>query len=422
MDRESHSRIGNIRWTLPLAMMFPVFVAYVGRLNISFAIPDMGREYGWTVREIGKYGGFLMSIFYLSYGLSSIFLSRPGGKAGPRKSLILVTISFSLFTVLCAPLGMSFGALVAMRLLVGAGQGILFPMLNVLVKNWFPVGERSRANGIFCTAAFLPMVIAPFFMNPLVGNAGWRAAFIYTGAAGCVFAIIPIIFLIYNHPASHPRISKDEISFIEAGKENDEVQETGWRGIKKVTDLKTYRLMIIAGTLSNAIDFGLMSWFPIYLAQGRGLSSTELSLGTSIPFVFSIFGILLWGYIGDKSNKRGYITAVGFWVAGLLLALASRTVSANWSILLFSAAIFIKSSWTPHEFSFIQLIMPKNQTDIGTGLYIGIAVMLGGGLGPALVGGLLSATGSFDAALFSLVGVSFFGGIVMFIVGKLLDY
>jgi len=422
MGKSASTHIGNIRWTLPFAMMFPVFAAYIARLNISFAIPDMGREYGWTVREIGKYGGFLMSIFYLSYGLSSILLSRPGGKIGPRKSLIIIAVLSSVFTYMCAPLGRAFTALVAMRLLVGAGQGILFPMLNVLIKNWFPVGERSRANGIYCMAAFLPMVVAPFFMNPILEHSGWRAIFIYTGVAGCVLAIIPIVLFIYNSPARHPRISQDEINLIEAGKEKNESQEEGWRGIRMLAGMKTYRLMIIAGMLSNTIDFGLMSWFPIYLAQGRGLDSTRLSLGTSIPFVFSIFGILLWGHIGDKSNKRGFITAAGFWGAGLLLAIASRTTSFNLTILLFGAAIFIKSSWTPHEFSFIQLIMPKKQTDIGAGLYIGIAVMLGGGLGPALVGGLLSATGSFDIALFSLVGVSFFGGIVMFIIGKLLNY
>jgi sugar phosphate permease len=414
---------GALRWSLPGAMIFPILIAYIGRLNVSFAIAGMGTEYGWSLKEIGRNGGFLMSIFYVSYGLACILLSPVAERIGPRRSLVISIIVFSILTVLCAPLGMVFGALVLLRVLNGIGQGIIFPMMNVLTKNWFPAHERSRANGIWCSAGFWAMVIAPFILNPMIRSWGWRMMFYVTGAAGCVVALIPTLLFIRNSPREHPRITTAEKTYIESGMGEDvQAGVATWPEIKKLFGMKNYRLMIICGILSNTLDFGMMSWFPIYLSKGRGLEASNLTFGASLPYVFSIFGIMLWGYLGDKTNKRAVMTAAGFLGTGIALAAAALSPSIILSLILFGVTIFIKSSWTPHEFSFLQYIVPKNQTGAGIGMYTGVAMIIGGGLGPALIGAALAVTGSFTAALLSLVGVSFVGGAVMFIVSKSLKY
>ena len=58
------SRVPALRWQLPLVLLVSVLIAYFDRMNISYAIPKIARDYGWSVAEIGKYGGFPMSIFY----------------------------------------------------------------------------------------------------------------------------------------------------------------------------------------------------------------------------------------------------------------------------------------------------------------------------------------------------------------------
>jgi len=414
---------GSLRWSLPVAMMFPIFVAYVSRLNISFAINSIGLDYGWTLKEIGRNGGFLMSIFYVAYGLACISLSPLAERLGPRKSLVISVVVFSALTALCAPLGMFFAALVLLRVLNGIGQGIIYPMMNVLTKNWFPLHERSRANGIWGAAAFLPMVILPFILIPMIASWGWRAMFLITGGAGCVIALIPIIFYIRNSPGEHAKISPSELSSINDGMEIEDGDADSMKvGMKKLLKVKTYRLMIIAGILSDSLDFGLMSWFPIYLAKGRGLEASGLSFGTSVPYVFSIIGIMIWGYIGDKTNKRAVMTTAGFFGAGIALALAAMSRSAGMAVAFLALTVFIKSSWSPHEFSFLQYIVPKSQTGAGIGFYTGVAVIFGGALGPGIIGGALALTGSFAAALFSLVALAFLGGAVMYIVSRNLKY
>ena len=41
----------------------------------------------------------------------------------------------------------------------------------------------------------------------------------------------------------------------------------------------------------------------------------------------------------------------------------------------------------------MQRLVPRNQVGTGVGLYNGLAMMIGGSLGPVVVGGVVSATG-----------------------------
>ncbi len=116
----------NIRWQIPVVLLITVLVSYLDRMNISYALPMIARDYGWGVEETGKYGGLLMSIFFVGYGIANIFLSPVGEKAGPRKSLMVIVLLFSLFTYIQSPLGRIFSLFIALRLLLGLSEGIHF--------------------------------------------------------------------------------------------------------------------------------------------------------------------------------------------------------------------------------------------------------------------------------------------------------
>jgi MFS family permease len=184
------THVPRLRWQLPFVMLVTVCFSYLDRMNISYALPKIALDYGWTVKETGAYGGLLMSMFYVGYGLSNIFLSPIAERFGPRKSIIVVILLFSFFTMLGAPCGMMFTAFIAIRILLGLGEGTHFPMINVLTKRWFPTNERSRANGIWVLGIFGSMIIAPFLVVPVIETWGWRTMFIVLGCMG-----IFIIFL-----------------------------------------------------------------------------------------------------------------------------------------------------------------------------------------------------------------------------------
>ena len=89
---------------------------------------------------------------------------------------------------------------------------------------------------------------------------------------------------------------------------------------------------------------------------------------------------------------------------------------------LFALTIFINTAYSANEFAIIQRVVPRSRVASGVGLYNGLAMMVGGGLGPVIVGGVVSATGSYTAGLLSLTGLCALAGIVMFILGKMIKY
>jgi sugar phosphate permease len=419
----SETIVPALRWQLPLVLLVSVLIAYFDRMNISYALPKIAQDYGWSVAEIGKNGGFIMSIFYVGYGLANIFLSPIGERFGPRNSLIVIVILFSIFTMLGAPFGLMFTALIIVRICLGISEGIHFPMMNALTKKWFPVHERSRANGLWICGLFLSMILAPFIVVPIIDYWGWRAMFIVLGLAGIVVTIPLIYFFVFNSPQEHPKITAAELTYITNGLEKDEPEETiFWRGVKSFLTKKEYWLALLGGVFNNMVAFGLLNWLPTYFTEGRGLEFSKLTYATSIPYLFSILGVLLWSYLGDKTNRRAMIAGVGFFGAGITAYFAATAPTITSVVVLFALTIFIKVTYASNEFAIIQRIVPKNQVGTGIGLYNGLAMMIGGGIGPAVVGGVVSATGDYTMGILSLTVLCAVGGTIMLFLGWFTKY
>lgn len=420
---KKRTRVPGLRWQLPSVLLISVLIAYFDRMNISYAMPKIAHDYGWSVKEIGTYGGLLMSIFYVAYGLANIFLSPIGERFGPRRSLMVIVSLFSVFTVLCAPLGMIFTAFLIIRICLGLSEGIHFPMMNVLTKRWFPIHERSRANGIWIIGLFLSMILAPLIVVPIIEQWGWRSMFIVLGFAGMLITLPLLYLLIYNTPDEHPRITSEEQNYIHGGLEKDEPEEDEfWEGVMTFTKKKTYWIALLGGICNNMIAFGLINWLPTYFTEGRGLQFSKLTYATSVPYVFSIFGVLLWSYLGDKTNRRGYIAGMGLIGAGLAAYFAATASTIAMVVLLFAVTIFISVTYTSNEYAIMQRIIPRKQVGTGVGLYNGLAMMIGGGLGPVIVGSVVSATGDYTMGILSLTVLAAIGGITMLILGRLLHY
>ncbi len=58
----------------------------------------------------------------------------------------------------------------------------------------------------------------------------------------------------------------------------------------------------------------------------------------------------------------------------------------------------------------------------GVGFYNGLCMLLGGGIGPVIVGQVLAATGSYTTAILSISFLCVLGSIFMFILGKMIKY
>ena len=133
---------GRVRWKLALTLMVTLLIAYYDRLNVSLALPLIAADFGWGAGDTRRWGGILMSLFYIGYGLGNIFLSPLGQRFGLRRSLFVIIVLWSFFTALGAWASSILMLFAASRLLLGLSEGIHFPLMSQLTKNWFPPEER----------------------------------------------------------------------------------------------------------------------------------------------------------------------------------------------------------------------------------------------------------------------------------------
>ena len=106
----------HTQWRIPVVLAITVLINYLDRNNLSLAIPRIAQEFGWSDREVGSKGELLLAAFFLSYPLSNMLLSPAAERFGAKRSVIAAIAAFSLVTILSAPLGYSFTALIVLRL------------------------------------------------------------------------------------------------------------------------------------------------------------------------------------------------------------------------------------------------------------------------------------------------------------------
>ena len=99
----------------------------------------------------------ILGSFYYGYVITHL----PGGmlaeRFGGKYSLGLGILSTALFTLLTPP-AVKWGganALIALRILMGLGEGTTFPALNAMLAQWTPPEERSKIGSLVFAGAQL---------------------------------------------------------------------------------------------------------------------------------------------------------------------------------------------------------------------------------------------------------------------------
>lgn len=400
------------RWRIPVVLAITVLINYLDRNNLSLAIPRIAQDFGWSDREVGSKGELLLAAFFLSYALSNMLLSPLAERFGSKRSVMVAIAAFSLVTMLSAPLGYSFTALIVLRLLLGLGEGVHIPMVSAIISRWFLPDERSRANAIWGSGILLSTAIAPLMIVPLIQGLGWRLTFAVLGIGGMLLSLPLVYFLVQDQP---PRADWQET-----------VENTTPDAVR--TFLSRYRrdrrfwLVVVGGSLNAFCAFGLLNWLPIYFNRAKGIDFEQLGWPLALVFTAGIAGIALMAYLGDKLQQRMQLAGIGFLIASGMVYLASTTMRADLAVLCFAIAVFCQSAYGAQEYAIIQHILPSDRVGTGTGFYNGLCILFGGVGGSLIPGSIVAATGSFDAGILSIVAGALMASVVMLKLARMIRY
>nr|CAD7394675.1 unnamed protein product [Timema cristinae] len=195
-----------------------------------------------------------------------------------------------------------------------------------MISKWAPPQERSRFSIIF-SGGYLGTITC-FPISGLLCDwgvaGGWPMVFYVFGGLGVVW-FIPWLFLVYDTPQQHPRISKEERDYIQTS--------IGTVPTKKALATPWKELLLSPGLWACAVMymgigwtfFTLLTGLPTYmkhvlhfniksLANTLVLSSTaedeeiENALLSTIPYITGgVFSVIL-GYLMDYIIAEGCVT------------------------------------------------------------------------------------------------------------------
>lgn len=402
--------------------MLVYLLAYVDRANLSVAKLQMQTELGFTDAVIG----FGAGIFFLGYMLLEI----PGGliveRWSARKWIARIMVSWGILATLCGFLGMPlFGKIplitqfYGMRFLLGAAEAGFFPGVIIYLSHWFRAEDRTRAKGYFMMTQPLALLLSvPFSrwlmetIHPL-GLSGWRWLFILEGLPSVVMGVVTLFYL-DDRPQTAKWLPDDEKSWLVKTLEQERKAKTqaGKVGIRDILREPQILLLALVYFLVVASNQGFVFFFPTLVERYGSIPADWRTFVTGVPYFFGVIGIFLVGLSAHHFREQRWHTAAPMLLNAVALALLIVSGTNLWLAMLSYALIGLTLlSYLPALWTLPTMLLGGSAAAVAVGLINSIG-NVGGFAGPSLFGKLRSATGSFEASIWVLIGLTVFAGLL----------
>ncbi|ATB33296.1 spinster family MFS transporter [Melittangium boletus] len=366
-------RAGGVLLLLFLANLLNFF----DRTLPAIVTEPLREEYGLSDLQLG----LVFAAFTLVYAVAGLPLGRLADTGARRKVLGWGLVVWSAFTGLNA-LAWSYASFFLLRLGVGVGEASYAPAANSLISDLYPANQRARAMGLYMLGLPLGLMLAFFTVGGMVKAFGsWRAPFVIAAVPGLVLALF--LFRIREPP----RGASEEVRGTQAPVAHP---------IRTLLGIRTFLWLILSGVMMNFASYAGNSFLVPLLQRYFGLELVSAAVVTGfISGVTGLVGLTLGGLVADKLHARSERGRLFFGAASLLLGAVCTglaLLSGRASVPLF-AGLFglgwlgLYNYYTSVYPAIHDLVEPRLRAT-AVALYFAGMYLLGGALGPAMVGGL----------------------------------
>ncbi|QPF88776.1 MFS transporter [Bradyrhizobium commune] len=362
-------------------------ISYVDRAAISLALAQIGKDFNLQASDLG----IVISAFFLGYAAMQV----PGGWLSDRfgsKYVVIVTIvMWSLFTAFTS-VAWSLTSLIAIRFIFGIAEGGFPPASIRAIAEVFKKDSRPKMSALLLSSNYAGSMMAPLIMAPLIVWLGWRHAFNTIGIAGIVFAVIYFVFV--------PYLGRTDAAATAAKAES----RTPMRELMRNPLL--WQLMLVWFGLS-CVNKGLDSWMPLYLLQQRGLDLKTVGVVAPIPFVMATFATAIGGWVMTTyfAEREKYLLIGSSALTGIFLYAMYKAETIPVLIVYQSLVYFFKSFVLASVIALPTKLLRDDQIGSGVGM-VNLGGQSAGFVAPAIMGFIVTGTGSFDTAFGFLVAMT----------------
>ena len=387
-------------WRIVPLILLAYLVAYMDRVNISFASLQMNEDLKFSASIYGLGAG----LFFLAYAMFEVPSSLMLRRYTPPQWIARIMTTWGLLAA-----GMMFVQtpmqFYVMRFLLGAAEAGFFPSVIYYFSGWFPMAWRGRAVSRIYIASSLASVVMGSISAGLLaldgrgGLHGWQWLFLVQGIPSVLAGLI-LLKILPRSPATARWLTEPERKWIhdKLAHEAALIGAPVRHNLQAAFSNPVVLLLGAIGLLGNAAGTGLTLSAPAVLSMRANLDTQAIGHVVAGCGILGIIGVLFAGWNSDRHGDRfrdAFVFTIICMCGLILIAVAPTPILVIAGYLLFAATWF--SGGVLIVSSYADVLHPQQ-------LAVGVAVIntlwqVGAFVSPYGFGLATDATGSFTLGL-----------------------
>ena len=393
-DPES-STVRRRAWLITAMLVGFMIINWADKTVLGLAAKPMMKELGLTPEQYGMAASSFFFLFSASTVIGGFLLTRV------RTTWMLLTMAIA-WSVIQVPMALttSLGLIIAARVALGIAEGPATTTALHAAMKWFPDDRRDVPNSLVMAGAALGLVVAAPILGLVIGEWGWRSAFVVMAVVGVVWSVAWMVIgregpYVTGRPAAHSHDAVDEESPTGAALNEPRVP---YRILFTTPTWIAFTFACFAAYWTASL---LISWVPAYTETVLGLSTAQA--GSLIAIAGAVGGVAMFcqGLVtrrllamgaGTRWARAGVgaasVLASGLLVLGFTLATSGglQLVALVLAFALGAPCLSVATAW-------IAEISPVRQRGAALGVMLGIQTTAGI-IAPFVTGHLVGAAAS----------------------------
>ena len=367
---------GKIYAHYVLFLLFSLFLFdFLDRSVITTLFGAIKLEWNLTDKQLGM----LMSIVNLALAILAIPTAVLIDYWNKKNMVAIMGLVWGLASLACA-FAPSFGILLILRFIIGAGEAGYNPGANAILKCYFPPRKLNGILGFMQSGASFGVVAGMFLGGFIVAHWSWRHALGVVAVPGLILAVL--VFFIkepMRQVMTQSSATQNRPPFLVA--------------CKQMFSNPAMLCVYVAVACGLLFTQCLTSWMPSYYARMEGIGPQAAASKAAMLLILKAVGAILGGVIADRAAKRwvnGHLICAGIYMIcfAAIFSLGFKFVSNENSFIVMALGSLFAGSMFGPTYNTVMQLSPKGCEATAIGFQIIIQNLFGMGLSGILSGTL----------------------------------
>jgi ACS family tartrate transporter-like MFS transporter len=392
--------LAKVTWRLIPFLGLLYFAAFIDRVNVGFAAPQMNRDLGFSAYVYGLGSG----IFFIGYCLFEVPSNLLLHRVGARRWIARIMLTWAALAA-CMAAVKTPAAFYTLRFLLGVAEAGFFPGIVYYLTGWVPAARRAQLVGLFMvaipvsTALGGPLSSLILSLDGAQGLAGWQWLFLIETIPSALLG-----FVVYRHLPDQPSqatwlAAEEKAWLIETlHREKARAPAAAPMGVRAaLTNPRVLALSLCYFGIEIAL-YGVIFWIP-QIFKSLGFQEAHLGYWVAIPYLIAAVAMVGWCRHSDRAKERVWHIVAAALAAAIGLACSAWLSDAPALSLL---AITVGAAGTLAVlpiFWTLPAALLRGAAAAGAIALINALGNVGGFVGPYVMGWIKDATGGFTYGL-----------------------